>query len=64
MYELLNTYHPGGGDTFENLCAGKGRVGGFPLKTVNWADIPFAFHPCVRDVESWLEFVRVIDGNG
>ena len=47
MYELTDRVHPGGRDTFEKLCAGNGRIKGTPLKTVNWADIPDAFHPYV-----------------
>ena len=50
MYELTDRVHPGGGDTFTKLCAGKGRIKGKPLKTVNWAGIG-GFHPYVRDIK-------------
>ena len=53
VYELTDTNHPGGGDTFVKLCAGNGRTKGKPLKTVNWAGIG-GFHPYVRDTECWL----------
>ena len=49
VYELTNTVHPGGGDTFVKLCAGNGRIKGKPLKTVNWADIT-NIHPYVSEI--------------
>ena len=53
VYELTNMVHPGGGNTFKNLCAGNGMTSGKPLKTVNWARYS-RNHPYVRDIESWL----------
>ena len=50
VYELTDRVHPGGGDTFTKLCAGKGRIKGKPLKTVNWAGIG-SFHPYVWSTE-------------
>ena len=58
MYELTDTVHPGGGDTFKKLCAGNGRTKGTPLKTVNWAGITGA-HPYV----SVLACVGCPEGN-
>ena len=44
VYEFTDRVHPGGGDTFETLCAGNGRTKGKPLKTVNWVGIDGSFH--------------------
>ena len=51
VYELTNTVHRGGGNAFKNICAGNGRTKGKPLKTVNWASIPGAYHQYVWSVE-------------
>ena len=53
MYELTDTNHPGGGDTFKKLCEGNGMTKGKPLKTVNWAGYSGS-HPYVQDIECCL----------
>lgn len=58
VYELTDRIHPGGGNTFENLCAGNGRSKGKPLKSVGWADI-IRFHPYVSYRASSNGILRV-----
>lgn len=52
VYEFKSMDHPGGGDTFVQLCRGNGRTKGKPLKTVNWLNIQGAFHGFVASLET------------
>merc|ERR1711934_638594 len=70
VYELTDMRHPGGGDTFERICAGNGRTKGRPLKAVNWAVIT-QLHPSRKlgtdttrgtDMGSNVIYLRPADG--